>query len=853
MMIFFWFVIIAIAALVLGIANRRLLLVLRDRLDRLELEGAGRRERPVPMAPAPDLPFEEPVRSPTTPPVASPDPSPVTKTAPSLPAPRPRPRSRWLEQGLTNRLPVWLGALALALAGAFLVKYTVDHGLIGPTARVALGFVFGIGMVGAAEWLRTRAATVAQGLAAAGVAVVYATILGGTNLWEVIPSSLGFALMAGNTALGVILSLRHGPMVAILGMVGGFLTPAWIGQDDPAPGLLFTYLFLLQVGLLTVAARKRWWGLALPTLVGSVAWTGLWLVTWDPTVSSSLSMRVFVLASLAAFVLASRSFASDADARARHMATGLVWGSAASAIVLMGGTLFVADFAPVEWAYLGILGAGCLVLARIDQRYEGLAGIAAAGTAALLLAWVGAGVGEGGGSTFALTSLWMGALYTIGAYAAMWGSRRPDRWAVLSAASGVVYVLVAYAGIPPSVLDPPWSVVLLVVATLFVAAAIPVYRRRATLPSGDSALSAMAVGAAALAAIAVPMDLEREWITIAWALGVPLLVLTAARFRLPALIRVGWAVAGLVLIRLLLNPAVLDYPISNTPPWNWMLWGYGIPIASFALASRLCRRDGNRTLAEYLASGALALGFALVTLEVRHLFHPNGLMKPMDFGLMELGTYTVVWLAFGITLLVVHGRAGGNRRYLVAGGIAGGIALVQAIVAQGLAANPVWFSEPVGSMPVFNALLWLYGAPAALAALFAVLAGKAGQTVLARFAGAGSLALLFLTVTMEVRQAFHGTMLAGGAVSNAESYAYSAAWIVLALVLLAAGVVTRSSVLRVGSAVVMAMAVFKVFLVDTAALDGLYRVFSLLCLGASLLGLAYVYQRFVFRSPSESA
>jgi uncharacterized membrane protein len=65
--------------------------------------------------------------------------------------------------------------------------------------------------------------------------------------------------------------------------------------------------------------------------------------------------------------------------------------------------------------------------------------------------------------------------------------------------------------------------------------------------------------------------------------------------------------------------------------------------------------------------------------------------------------------------------------------------------------------------------------------------------------------------------------------------------------LLVAGILTRGAVLRFGSAVIMLLSVGKVFLVDTAHLEGLLRVFSLLGLGASLMLLAFLYQRFVFR------
>ncbi|HKV07304.1 MAG TPA: DUF2339 domain-containing protein, partial [Thermoanaerobaculia bacterium] len=81
----------------------------------------------------------------------------------------------------------------------------------------------------------------------------------------------------------------------------------------------------------------------------------------------------------------------------------------------------------------------------------------------------------------------------------------------------------------------------------------------------------------------------------------------------------------------------------------------------------------------------------------------------------------------------------------------------------------------------------------------------------------------------------------------AERYSYSAAWVLLGVLLLALGVLGKGKTLRYASLAVMMLAVAKVFLYDTANLSDLYRVFSFLGLGASLLLLAWVYQRFVFR------
>ena len=103
---------------------------------------------------------ELPIPTPPAPPRAAPDvPSPPPARPPSVQPPRVPPRTpatptgQGLERQFGTRVAVWLGAVALALAGGFLVKYSVERGLIGPTARIVLGLLFGVSLLGVGEWI----------------------------------------------------------------------------------------------------------------------------------------------------------------------------------------------------------------------------------------------------------------------------------------------------------------------------------------------------------------------------------------------------------------------------------------------------------------------------------------------------------------------------------------------------------------------------------------------------------------------------------------------------------------------------------------------------------------------------
>ena len=826
----------------------------RSRLDQIEarLWSSG-------FTPGKEPPPRQPVAPPASRPAAGPEPPRPSPPAPSAPKPassppppgRPAaaakpmdkaPPKRRLEEQLGSRLPVWIGSIALALAGIFLVKYTFDRNLLTPAVRVGMAVLFGVVLLLAGQGFRNRSARVAQGLSAAGIAVLYAGFLAGINLYDLIPRAAGFGLMALTTAVAVLLAVQQGPLIAVLGLVGGFLTPALIGSEEPNPAGLFSYLFLLQVGMLVVIRRRRWLGMLSLILICCMGWPAVWIARFlEP--GHGLWVGMFLLATVAAFVVSLRPGGHESPSET-GLLRSLTWVAVGAGLFLSGSLVGVAGFSTLEWIFLGILGAGCLALGRLDADYDRLPWLASAAGMILLLIWSN-GLNAVDLRRYALTALALGAVHAAGSYGCLWGSRHPARWATLSVASTVGYLLIAYrefAG-PTSIIN--WGVLCIVLAVAYAAAAAPVARRRKQISGGDHTLAALAIGVTGLVSLAIPMELERTWITVAWAIQVLAIVWIHRSLKVPALLGTVWVLGALVVIRLILNPWIFEYPIGTGMVWNWFLYGYGIPVVAFLAGSRLLRQQKVRPLADVLEGGGLLLGLAWITLEVRHYFHPGDLGE-LRFALAEWGAFTVFWLLYSYGLLYAARRF--PRPALTWGGRGvAALALGQALLTQALIGNPLWAAHPVGMFPVWNSLLWVYGLPALLALGVAWEFRKQGWKMPARVGGGFSILFFFLLVTLEVRQAFHGSFLDRGETTNLEWYSYSAAWILLGTLLLVMGISRQVPVLRFASLGVMLLAVCKVFLFDTAHLADLYRVFSFLGLGLSLLLLAYLYQRFVFR------
>jgi uncharacterized membrane protein len=399
-------------------------------------------------------------------------------------------------------------------------------------------------------------------------------------------------------------------------------------------------------------------------------------------------------------------------------------------------------------------------------------------------------------------------------------------------------LVIGYLRLRGFALDIGWSGVALLLAALELAAAAAVARRRRGETEIEIALAAYAVGVLGATILAATFALSSAWLTVALALHLPAIGWVEGRIRLPVLRWLALGVAGIVLIRLMLNPWVLDYPLSTTPIFNWLLYGYGVPALAFIAATRQFGGRADDTLVRVLEAGSIAFSTMLLTLELRHALYGRLAAPFSDLG--RDANQTLLWLALAAFLLWLGERR--RREVLHWGGIIlFGLATVQASLWQAVIANPLFNDEPVGRMVMLDVLTIAFGLPALLYAGIAWLRlGPIALQWVARIAASG---LAFLWLTLEIRHVFRGEVLTWGECGEAEWYAYSAAWLAFAGAGLAAGLKWRKDWLRRASLAGVGLVVAKVFVSDMAALGGVLRALSFLGLGGALVGIGYAYRR----------
>jgi uncharacterized membrane protein len=223
----------------------------------------------------------------------------------ATPPPAPRGPVDW-ERWIGVRGAAVLGGVVLALAGLFFFRYSIEHGLIPPWLRVVVGTLAGLGCVlGAERGLRRDYGRTADALAGAGVVILYVSFWAAGPRYGLIGNLPTFVLLAVVTAAGAMLARRHGSQViAVLGLVGGFLTPVFTSSGADNPIGLFGYLLLLDLGLLLLARQQNWPWLGVLALAGTTIYQGLWI--GGRMGPGQLMLGLAVLATFAfTFVLAS--------------------------------------------------------------------------------------------------------------------------------------------------------------------------------------------------------------------------------------------------------------------------------------------------------------------------------------------------------------------------------------------------------------------------------------------------------------------------------------------------------------------------------------------------------------------
>ena len=157
----------------------------------------------------------------------------------------------------------WLlrvGIVALVVCVGYFLRWSIDKGLLGPAGRVALSVLAGLVMlVGGGRNVGKKYHLLGQGFLGGGIACLYFAMYAAGPMYALVPTPAAFGLMCVVTlTAGGLAVMTRSQLVAILGIVGGYVTPVMLRTNQPNLSVLYLYLLLLGLGVLGIAHRQQW-------------------------------------------------------------------------------------------------------------------------------------------------------------------------------------------------------------------------------------------------------------------------------------------------------------------------------------------------------------------------------------------------------------------------------------------------------------------------------------------------------------------------------------------------------------------------------------------------------------------
>ncbi len=799
-----------------------------------------------------------------------------------------------------------IGILCIILSTGFFLKYAFENELIGPTGRVMIGVLLGVGFVIGGERLRTQGYRYyAHGLLGGGIAILYLSIFAAFARYQLIGQLPAFALMTGVTALAVLQAARYDALaIAVLGLIGGFLTPILLSTGKDNQIGLFSYIALLDLGVLGVAYFKQWRVLNYLAYVATVLMAAGWMDEWYAPEKLWTTIFFFTLLFVIFALLAVLyNVINRTPARAPEIIL----------ILLNAGLYFGVSYQLLEskyTIYLGLfsvlvsgfyLGLGYLTYSRDrEDRYLvltflGLASLfltlavpiqfnqhwvtMAWAIEGVILTWIGLRTGSNLTRYAALAVLGIALFHWLSVDLGEFGYRIEAQFLPVLNRRGIsaMILIACFAG------------------------AVWLYHRNGELVPDEErwrTMGTLGLIANALAVAWLSADLrdafeqakaplvarvgEEPWqwdaigrldsikhllLTLFWCLYTGALMVAGFAKRVAPLRWAALALLGLTVFKVMVMDA--RYSIA---PWRMLIlnpaFGAFVILAlTLALVYRKYSRSDFITGTEQIAvppillSAANLMALIGLSLEINGHFAVRGGGSDYDRAASLASTkqfaLTALWSVYGAISLAIALRGGSEWRgykWLRFGAVGLlGLAVFKVMTFDSAYAvsgrTPIFNQTFAGFSMVVAALAYAYWLHARLAT-----PPDPWRSLLVPALLIVTNALAVYSLSLEAEGYFSAAMRPLEYDSEtwrnanlARQLWLSVIWAVYGGGMLVAGLWRRNRLLRLMALLLLGLTILKVFLIDLSALDNIYRVISFVVLGVILLVVSFLYQKLAQR------
>lgn len=816
------------------------------------------------------------------------------------------PKRRDLESTIGGSWFNWIGIIAVTFGVAFFLKFAFDKQWIGPSARISLSAIVGISLLYVGERLRGRGLkSYAYILSGGGLLILYLSDYAAYNFYHLIGQVLAFLLMAAVTTTAVLLSVRLNALpVAILGLVGGFLTPILLSTGVDNEIGLFLYVALLDAGVLAVAYFKRWRSLDFLSFAGTVAITIGWAFkfyehekVWTTLVFLSIFFLLYSLLAIFHNVLPNRPTRWFDVALAIANATfyfgfsylmlieaGFDQATPATQALLV--SVFFTQLFYMTWrwspddrflrySYVGAAATFLTMAVAIQLELHWVT--MAWAVEAFMLAWVGLRSGEKA-ARHAAIAVFCAAVchwfffdmpqFALGADPSFMPllNRRALSGAVLvSAIAGAAWLYRRAGEFDENERE--------LVRTFFLLTGNAVALTLLTLDMNDFFTARLSQSSSSPASLRGPIENARQFsISVLW------MIYAATMLALGVLRRsVLLRGAGLFLLLIAIGKVVaLDSAFYaawwHLPVFNLTFMVYALLVAVLAFAAWLYGRTADAHPVEQpwirpvIIVAANVLALAALSLEVLGYYDrlltswtQTGSSTEVYRELQEgrIFTLALVWIVYATgAFLVGAWRKSRAWRWGGLGLLAFTTPLVLAnLIYYDAAWHTLIFNRTFAVFAVFVAALWL------ITRTYARSGEAFAESLAVRRVAIVAANVLAIVALSAQASGYYEAKIAqelqhSGVefwpddfpaplrnLALAKQLSLSVVWGLYASGLLIAGQVRRLVLLRVMGLALLSLTILKAFFWDLSSLDRVYRIISFIMLGAILLVVSYFYQR----------
>ncbi|WP_136468963.1 DUF2339 domain-containing protein [Flagellimonas onchidii] len=209
---------------------------------------------------------------------------------------------KFVGENLINKIGIIITIIGIAIG----TKYSIDHDLIAPVTRIILGYSMGVLLLVIGMKLKKKYINYSAVLVSGAIAIIYFITYVAFSFYTLIPQAVSFIIMALLTVFAVLTALNYSKQViAHFGLVGAYAVPFLLGDNSGNIAVLFSYMTIINVGILFISIKKYWKSLYYSSFI--LTWL-IFLFWYIFSYNESQNFTIAIIFSMVFFLLFYASF-----------------------------------------------------------------------------------------------------------------------------------------------------------------------------------------------------------------------------------------------------------------------------------------------------------------------------------------------------------------------------------------------------------------------------------------------------------------------------------------------------------------------------------------------------------------